>query len=155
MSVKSDIREFQLRVCRESLNAVHSRKYIGILHKEFCSVYSCYKSIVVEWNFNRLLGRARRYKPYAQAHFMLRYMYIACLIKADNRNTKQILSTSAPSQFMSSYINKRNRQKMQWVLTVLPCLKIRFTLYLPYLSPHPKNLIYVIPGSVKSYHYPR
>jgi hypothetical protein len=40
-------------------------------------------------------------------------------------------------------------------LTVLPRLNIRFTVRLPYLLPHPNNLIYVIPGSVKSYHYPR
>jgi len=36
--------------------------------------------------------------------FMLRYTYIACLTKIHNRNTEQILSTSASSQFMSSYI---------------------------------------------------
>jgi hypothetical protein len=35
--------------------------------------------------------------------FMLRYMYNACLMKTDNRNTEQNLSTSASSQFMSSH----------------------------------------------------
>jgi hypothetical protein len=43
--------------------------------------------------------------------FMLRYMHIACLIKTDNRNTEQILSTSASSQFMSIYTTTWNQQK--------------------------------------------
>ena len=52
--------------------------------------------------------------------FMLRYIYIACLIKADSRNTEQILSTPASSQFMSSCITAWNQQKCSAVWRFFP-----------------------------------
>jgi len=76
-------------------------------------------------------------------------------IKIDNRNTEQDLVYINLLTIHVKLYHYMKPTKMQWVLTVLPRLKIRFTLRLPYLSPHPKNLIYDIPRSVKSYHYPR